>query len=181
MSIFWQIDKDGLVRTGKVMQYDPVTGHNTGQFNWAHKLLGNPDFVLKQCLYGEHLLKRLDTTKTIMLVESYKNTHFVRCLTDRFVVMSTDCKGGFTTERCKPLQGYNVIVLPDCGAYDDWAKKAYYISREVGCTMRMSTFLEKRATEEQKSEGYDIADWIQDQILAGRSPVDIEEEFLEDV
>ena len=181
MSIFWQMDKDGKVRTGKMIQYDPITGHNTGQFNWIHKSLGKPDFILKQCLYGEHLLRKIEPTRTIVLVESYKNAHFVRCLTSFYVVLSTDCKGGFTAERCKPLKGYNVIVLPDCGAFDDWARKAYYISREVGCTMRMSTFLEERATEAQKDDGYDIADWIQDQIIAGRSLVDIENEFVEAV
>ena len=180
-SIFWQIDKDGRYRTGKIMQYDPLTGHNTGQFNWVHKRFGKPDFILKQCLYGEHLLRKLETTRTIVLVESYKNAHFVRCLTSFFVVLSTDCKGGFTAERCKPLKGCNVIVLPDCGAFDDWARKAYYISREIGCTMRMSTFLEERATEAQKDDGYDIADWIQDQIVAGRSLADIENEFVEAV
>ncbi len=47
--------------------------------------------------------------------------------------------------------------------------------------MRMSTFLEELATEEQKGEGYDIADWIQDQILFGRSLLNIEKEFLEAV
>ena len=47
--------------------------------------------------------------------------------------------------------------------------------------MRMSTFLEERATEAQKDDGYDIADWIQDQIIAGRSLVDIENEFVEAV
>ena len=47
--------------------------------------------------------------------------------------------------------------------------------------MRMSTFLKERATEEQKAEGYDIADWIQDQILFGRSLIDIENEFIEAV
>lgn len=185
--IFWQFDITGKMRTGKVMDYDPKSGHNTGYFNWFHKWnksvekeLGR-EFVLKQCLYGEHLLKSITPTRTILLVESYKNTHFVRCLTNFFVVVSTDNKGGFTAERCKPLKGRNVIVLPDCGAYDDWEKKARYISREVGCSMRMSTFLEERATEEQKGEGYDIADWIQDQILFGRSLVDIENEFIDAV
>lgn len=164
-----------------MIRYDPKTGHNTGWFNWFHKYLGDSNFILKQCLYGEHLLRRLDATRTIVLVESYKNAHFVRCLTKQSVVLSTDCKGGFTAERCKPLKGRNVIVLPDCGAFDDWARKAYYISREVGCSMRMSTFLEERATEEQKAEGYDIADWIQDQITAGRSLVDIEQELLDEM
>lgn len=185
--IFWQIDINGKMHTGKIMDYDPKSGHNTGYFNWFHKWkkeiekeLGR-EFVLKQCLYGEHLLRKLPPSKPILLVESYKNTHFVRCLTRHFVVVSTDNKGGFTAERCKPLRGFHVVVLPDGGAFDDWAKKAHYISREVGCSMRMSTFLEERATEEQKQKGYDIADWIQDQISTGRSLSDIKNEFVEAV
>lgn len=46
---------------------------------------------------------------------------------------------------------------------------------------RIPTFLEERATDVQKIDGYDIADWIQDQIIAGRSLVDIENDFVEAV
>ena len=45
----------------------------------------------------------------------------------------------------------------------------------------ISLFGKERATETQKKEEYDIADWIQDQIDIGRSVVDIENEFVEAV
>ena len=161
--IFWQISITGEIRTGKVMQYDPATGRNTKRFNWVHSLLKDPQFVLKQCLDGEHLLAK-HPDKPVLLVESYKNARVVRCLTDHYVCVSTDCKGGFTVERCRALKGRNVMVLPDCGAYDDWKLKAEHIANKVGCRMIVSDFLERIATPEQKERGYDIADWIIDQI-----------------
>lgn len=60
-AVFWQIDINGLVRTGKIMCYNPENGHRIKEpqafVSWAHSELRMPDFHLKQCLFGEHLLK----------------------------------------------------------------------------------------------------------------------------
>lgn len=67
--IFFQIDIDGRCRTGKIMKYDPETGHRVkdertkGRINWAHSLMKRSgalpeDWELTQCLFGEHLLGR---------------------------------------------------------------------------------------------------------------------------
>lgn len=60
-TVFWQIDINGQVRTGKVMCYNAETGHRVKEpqafVSWAHSELKLQDFHLKQCLYGEHLLK----------------------------------------------------------------------------------------------------------------------------
>ena len=42
--IFWQIDRENKVRTGKVMQYNPGDGHRvkdgqTSAVNWIHSIL----------------------------------------------------------------------------------------------------------------------------------------------
>ena len=62
--IYWQLDFNGNARSGKIMQYDATTGHRVKTahaVNWVHskliqtgKLTG--DFVLSQCLFGEHIL-----------------------------------------------------------------------------------------------------------------------------
>ena len=61
-TVFWQIDINGQVRTGKVMCYNAETGHRVKEpqafVSWAHSELKLQDFHLKQCLYGEHLLKK---------------------------------------------------------------------------------------------------------------------------
>ena len=73
-AVFWQIDINGQVRTGKVMCYNAETGHRVkgpqAFVSWAHSELKLHDFRLKQCLFGEHLLK--NSSSPVMLVESEK-------------------------------------------------------------------------------------------------------------
>lgn len=71
--VFWQTDIDGNVRTGKVMLYDAETGRRVKEpFNhvtWVHSLLRLPDFTLRQCFFGEHLLP-MNRGKPVAIVES---------------------------------------------------------------------------------------------------------------
>src|SRR5699024_8538126 len=73
-TVFWQIDKNLDIRSGKVMLYDK-DGHRAkrndgnGYITWVHSLLYD-DYNLKQCLFGEHLL--IDSEKPVALVESEK-------------------------------------------------------------------------------------------------------------
>ena len=73
--MYWQVDKDNNVRSGKIMLYNPETGHRVkderygARVNWVHSELKLQNFHLQQCLFGEHLLP-LYTDRTVMLVES---------------------------------------------------------------------------------------------------------------
>ena len=71
--VFWQTDINGSVRTGKVMLYDAETGKRIKQpFNhvtWVHSLLKLPDYNLRQCFFGEHLLP-MNRDKPVAIVES---------------------------------------------------------------------------------------------------------------
>ena len=62
-TIFWQIDLNGNVRTGKIMKYDGKTGHRIKELHslvtWVHSELKLPDFTLRQCFFGEHLLTQI--------------------------------------------------------------------------------------------------------------------------
>ena len=73
--VFWQIDINGRVRTGKVMLYDAESGKRVKEpyshLTWAHSLLKLPDFNLRQCFFGEHLLP-MNRGKPVALVESEK-------------------------------------------------------------------------------------------------------------
>ena len=52
-AVFWQIDRDGNVRAGKIMGYDAETGHRVkepfNQVSWVHSVRKVPDFRMKQC------------------------------------------------------------------------------------------------------------------------------------
>ena len=54
-TVFWQIDTQGKVRTGKIMLYSPTTGKRVkvpyNHINWVHKAIKQPEFALKQCLF----------------------------------------------------------------------------------------------------------------------------------
>jgi hypothetical protein len=48
--IFWQLDADNRVRTGKIIHYKPDLHRNKDKFiNWVHKILKLPDYNLQQC------------------------------------------------------------------------------------------------------------------------------------
>jgi len=73
-TIFWQVDITGSIKTGKIMLYSPKTGKRVKEpFNhifWVHTAMKSPDFVVKQCFFGEHLLR--DQSMPIAIVESEK-------------------------------------------------------------------------------------------------------------
>lgn len=76
-TVFWQIDVKGNVRVGKIMGYDAVTGHRIkepfNQVSWVHSVRKIPDFHMKQCLFGEHLLADASSSaRTVAIVESEK-------------------------------------------------------------------------------------------------------------
>ena len=77
--IFWQIDINGKVRTGKVMQYNPEDGHRIKEqgaaINWIHSILKKQktlpeDWSLTQCLFGEHLLNLYPDKVVVFLTSS---------------------------------------------------------------------------------------------------------------
>ena len=53
-----------------------------------------------------------------------------------------------------------VIFFPDLGAFDSWSRKAEQVKRAVSCKIVVSDYLETNATEEQRSQGLDIADFL---------------------
>lgn len=166
--IFWQIDTKGKVRTGKIMQYNPETGkrikHQTGAINWVHNELKKSkelpeDYNLKQCFFGEHLLK-IYPDKTIGIVESEKSACIASVLFPDLVWLSAGNIHGISVEKCKILKGGNVILFPDLKANEIWSAKAVEISKHCKCNIKVSFLLEEIATDTEKDKGLDIADYL---------------------
>lgn len=162
-TVFWQTDINGRVRTGKVMLYDSETGKRIKQpynhITWAHSLLKQEDFNLKQCFFGEHLLPK-STNKPVAIVESEKTAIVSSFYMPQFHWIATGGKHGcFNDENLQVLKGRKVILFPDLGAWDDWLLK-YEKVKKLNIEVEIFDFLEKRATPEQRKEGYDIADFL---------------------
>ncbi len=161
-TVFWQIDINGQVRTGKVMCYNAETGHRVKEpqafVSWAHSELKLQDFHLKQCLYGEHLLKK--SSFPVMLVESEKTAVVMSHFIPDYIWLATGGKNGcFNSEAMQVLKGREVTLIPDLGATEQWKEKSALLS---GICKRVvvSNVLECTSDEEQRSQGLDIADFF---------------------
>ena len=165
--IFLQIDQDNQCRTGKIMQYNPTTGHRIkdpdkpGRINWLHSILKRrkqlpPDWQLTQCLFGEHLLPQ-HQDKTIALVESEKTAIICAALMPQYLWLATGGKSGLTSERLNSLKGRKIIVFPDIDAFKDWQQKIFTFPH---LDIRISRLLEDNATPADRAAHIDLADWI---------------------
>jgi len=162
-TVYWQVDICGKVRTGKIMSYDPQTGHRIKEprayVSWAHAELKIPDFNLRQCLFGEHLLN-VYPSYPIILVESEKTVIIMSHFIQDCIWLATGGKNGcFNSEAMKVLQGRDVTLMPDLGATELWKEKASMLSG-ICLRVHVSDMLEKIATEADRSSGLDIADYI---------------------
>lgn len=163
-TFFWQIDVSGRVRTGKIMLYDPVKGKRVKKpFNhvtWVHKVLRLPDFELRQCLYGEHLL-RGDELSSVAIVESEKTAIIASVYFPRFLWLACGALNHLNAEKCQVLKGRHVILFPDLNAFDKWNAKAKELTHSIpGTLFTVSDLLEKGASETDKRDGLDIADYL---------------------
>ena len=183
--IFWQIDINGSVRTGKIMQYNHETGrrikHESGSIDWVHNKLKKSgtlpeDYNLQQCFFGEHLLK-LYPDKTVAIVESEKSAIIASAIISDSIWLSTGQLNGLSVEKATVLKDRNVILFPDLGGYDKWCVKADEIKLFIECKIKVSTILEDIATEEQRAKGLDIADYMIEELKTKTSEKHIQSTF----
>lgn len=162
-TVYWQTDISGRVRTGKVMNYDPKTGHRIKEpqacVSWAHKEIRLPDFNLRQCFFGEHLLAEFPF-KHVMIVESEKTAIIATHFTPQYVWLATGGMNGcFNREAVEVLHGREMTLMPDLGATAKWKEKLPMLS-SVCKSVSVSDMLERIATDEQRNHGLDIADFL---------------------
>lgn len=159
-TVFWQIDRLGRVRCGKIMQYDSQTGKRVkepvNKVSWVHTVLKWQNFNLSQCLFGEHLLS--DDTKIAAIVESEKTAIIASCYLPDFIWLACGGCNNLSVKLCEPLKGRNVILFPDTGRYDEWTEKAKMLS--AICNVSVSSLIEEKATDEERESGFDLADYL---------------------
>jgi len=159
-TVFWQIDTRGKVRTGKIMLYSPTTGKRVKNLElpvyWVHKALKQPEFELRQCLFGEHLL--IDKTKPVAIVESEKTAVIASVYLPQFIWVAVGGISNLNAEKCSILKGRNVILFPDLNGFEKWSNKAKELSHLAIFTV--SDLLERKANEAEKKQGLDLADYL---------------------
>ena len=180
--IYWQIDKIGKVRTGKIMQYDRLTGkrikHESGAIDWVHNKLKKSgtlpeDYNLQQCFFGEHLLG-LHPEAVVCIVESEKSALISAALFPDEIWLAAGNINGISIDKCQVLKGRTVILYPDLNAFDKWELKAKEIQKQCNCTISVSNLLESISTPYAKAQGLDVADYFINQLKTKNSETPIQ-------
>lgn len=166
-TIFWQIDQKQKIRGGKIISYDEYC-KRTPYINWYHaialkkKLIKT--FELSQCLFGLHLLN--ETPKTIAIVESEKTACVMSLFFEKYLWLATGSLNGLTSKKAEPLKDRKIILYPDLGIrgknntpYKQWKMEADAL-RKKGFDIEISNLLERKADDDQREKGYDLADYF---------------------
>lgn len=119
--IYWQIDEQQRVRTGKLMRYHP-DGHRAPERHprWMHNFMPLPEgTTLSQCLFGEHLLTQ-HSERPVGLVESEKTALVCSALFPQYIWLATGGCKALSVDKLLPLQGRTLHVWPDSGSLEQW-------------------------------------------------------------
>lgn len=165
--VFWQIDKDLKTRSGKIIAYDKLSGKRRKNSNptWVHAELLKKrklsEFKLRQCLFGEHLIKTNPHIEIIAVVESEKTAVICQAIWQSLIFVAVGGKEGLNVEKLKPLRDKRLLLFPDSeiGTFALWRTKALELNRN-GFNARVSDLLERSLTDELKAQGLDLADFL---------------------
>jgi hypothetical protein len=152
-TVFPQVDENSRCRSAKIIQYDSETGkrekENKPPVQWLHTLLRKKDFNLVQCLFGQHLIPE---ASTVCIVESEKTAVIAALAWPQYTWIATGGKNG---AKISPnlFTDKKVLLFPDLGV--DWNQKAEFIPNA-----KVSDILEKYATDKDRNEGLDLADFL---------------------
>ena len=165
-TIFFQIDRVGRCRSGKIIRYNLTDGHRIKDpracipVSWVHSILKKngklPDgWTLTQCLFGEHLLDKYPA-RTVALVESEKSAIICATVMPEYIWLATGGKSQLNS-RLDVLKDRIVVAFPDADAYDSWSSA---LPAHPFAGLKISDIIERNATEEERLRKIDIADWI---------------------
>jgi hypothetical protein len=118
-TIFWHIDSEDNVRTGKIRYFNTATGKQTlypySCQTWIHRFYNSEKFNLIDCFFGEHLLKN-ETSKTVVVLYSEKEAVIGSFLYPEYLFIAL-CNGRESADSrmCQTLSNRTVIWFPKTG------------------------------------------------------------------
>ncbi|MDP4238619.1 MAG: DUF6371 domain-containing protein [Bacteroidota bacterium] len=178
------IDIKNNIRAIQVKQFDKA--NHTTKTSFLHGILkyqyskrGNrlPDWLLAyelndlkvSCLFGEHLLSKYPLNP-IALVEAPKSAIYgtlyfgLPNVAERFLWLAVYNLSSLNVAKCQALQGRDVVLFPDLSqdgkAFDLWNSKLKELNTIKGARFTISDLLESKASEAERLNGCDIADYL---------------------
>ena len=192
--IYWQIDTEGRIRDGKVMQYGAdchrLKDRGAQWMGWLMryrlkgadgKFLLPQEWQATQCLFGLHLMKEKGEGKNeksspsrVMIVEAEKTAVILSQRRPDCVWLASGGEGQLSLDKLAPLIGKKVTLFPDTDpdgkTFQNWQHIANEARRQLGLDISVSDLLEKYATPEQKERKIDIADFLHSEELPAAPP-----------
>jgi len=148
-TIFWQVNRSGEVRTGKIMLYNIAGIKRSSDITWVHNKFKN--FNLVQLYFGGHLLT--DTKTPVAIAEGEKNAILGALYYPQYNWLAVGSQSMLNVKKLNALYQYDVTLFPDKGkAFVKWSDVAQKACFEV----KVNDILEKTTLP----EGKDIADLI---------------------
>jgi hypothetical protein len=179
------IDIKGNVRAIQVKQFDEQN-HTIGT-DFLHSIIEKhhsqnnkplPEWLkaykiqdkLISCLFGEHLLSEYPNNP-VALVEAPKTAIYGTLYfglpesKDSPIWLAVYNKSSFSLDKLKVLEERKVIVFPDLSkngdTYNEWQEKAKQYAKQLKNTCFIfSDLLEKNASDDERDNGLDIADFL---------------------
>ena len=135
---------------------------------WLEAYSKQQKFV--SCLFGEHLLSKY-RNNPVALVEAPKTAIYGALYfglpesDDSLIWLAVYNKSSFSFDKLKVLEGRKVIVFPDLSkngkTYGEWQDKAKQYEKQLKNTRFIfSDLLEKYASDDERNNGLDIADFL---------------------
>ena len=172
LTVFWQIDEQARVHTGKMMRYKP-DGHRDKDsdynFDWVHSKLfrqrvyNEEEYDYETCLFGQHLLPFCPNAQ-IHLVESEKTALIMATYygnMSRNLWLATGGLQFFDRKHIQVLidQGRDIVVYPDKDGSRVWAERTYQLCKETGYDkLKVNPTIVSNEWREEDGKKADIAD-----------------------
>ena len=169
-TVFPKISLAKKICSAKLMKFDRETGkrlktdYSISSLQAELKRTGKlkQDFETdKRVFFGEHLL-RSDKQKTIGLVEAEKTAIIGSIILPKFIWLAAGSKSFLKIEKLKRFGQRKIILFPDSDAYQEWAQEAKK-ARFEGLDVKLSALIEKHATDAEKANQFDLADYLIDE------------------
>lgn len=158
---FPSIDQSNRICRAKLIRFNPDTGKRLkGDYDTSSlpAKLKFKDFNYKQIFFGEHLLAKFPN-KPAAIVEAEKTAIIASLYFPEFVWLGCNSKSWLKAERLKRLGERQIILYPDADGFEQWQSIAIEVQK-LGLPVQVSSLIESQATDEQKRNGYDLADYL---------------------
>lgn len=150
-TIFWQKDKDGKFRTGKVFYYQRNGKRDKNKGSWYVHNQVKKKFCLVQVFFGEHLVAE-NPEKPIALCESEKSAILMSVLQPEYNWLAAGGSNMLNVQRLMRLHRLD-LVSPDEGQFELWEKQTSIFKER-----QMDVRVEKAFRSGVVESGADILD-----------------------